>query len=175
MKQSPTLGGVRLGGYYMKFSFEAFNNTSKCEIDIFGKVVIATQLANDDMPGTSITNGAEIISKAVCDEHNIKYSELIWIEHYREDCIDEGFYKIVKFDIENGVFSNPNWKEISLETLADIIKNKYGYEYTDTFIVESRKKLEINYKTRKAMIQAICQHTHTNKNEDCWACGKFIE
>jgi len=40
---------LRLGGHYMIFLFEGFDNTSECEIDILGKVVIATQLASDDI------------------------------------------------------------------------------------------------------------------------------
>lgn len=157
-----------------------FKGRSVCEIDILGRVVIATQLDYRDiegMPSTPIANSAEILAKEICDKHNIEYNELIWIEHYREDNINdnEGSYKTVKFDIENGVFSNPNWIEISLETLANIIKIKSGYEYLDDFIIKSRKNLELNYKTRKAMIQGICKHTHTNKNEGCWACGKLIK
>lgn len=160
----------------MIFLFEGFHNKiSKCQIDILGRVVIATQLDIDDMPGTSITNAAETVAKGVCDKYNIKYNELIWIEHYKQDYTGRDSYKLVNFDIQDGIFSNPNWEDISLETVADIIKNKSGYEYLDTFIVENKKKLEINYKSRIAMLQAICQHTHTNKKEKCWACGAIVE
>ena len=162
----------------MLFLFEGFDNISKCEIDLLGKVVIATQLPISDMPGTSITNAAETVAKAVCDKYAIKYTELIWIEHYKEDDIDIDDYKLVKFDIKNEILSNPNWKKISLKTLADIIKTKSGYEYLDKFIIESRKRLELNFKSRAVMLQAICQHTHRkhpDEKEECWACGKIVE
>ena len=43
-------------------------------------VVIATEVR--DNPGTSITNVAEGLALAVCQEYGIDPEQLVWIEHY---------------------------------------------------------------------------------------------
>ena len=70
-----------------EFHYEGYRKCeSHCLIDIYRfdtsdrVVVVATEA--DDNPGTSVTNLAEHIATYVCRKHDIKFEELIWIEHY---------------------------------------------------------------------------------------------
>lgn len=165
----------------MIFEFKGFHDCdSKCEIDIFGKVVIATQLDNEDIPGTSITNAAEMIAEDVCNKYKIPYDELIWIEHYKKEEYYEETYKIVQFKIENGGFIDPKWRKISLKELADIIIDQCGHENINNYVNKNIKKLKRDYTSKLDLLQAMCQHKHSTLSKDgkkkyCYFCGVELQ
>lgn len=164
----------------MIFEFKGNNNcNNKCEIDLLGKVVIATQLDSDDIQCKSITNAAEMFAKAICDKYKIPYNELIWIEHNRKKYLKSETYEIVQFEIINGSFANPRWKGVSLKELSHIITNQSGYENIDNYVDKNIKKLKRDYKSRLALLQAICQHQYYITSEDgtkrCDLCEVELE
>lgn len=155
--------------------FDGFHSISKCNVDVFGNVVLATQLDLNGDPGTSITNAAETVAKTACDKFNIPYEELTWIEHYKGD-----YYKVVTFDLHEDGFKNPSWRAVTLEEVAELIKpNLPGFDL-DNFIVNDKKKLDEEYQDRMKLLVSLCPHTHSvvskadNMNH-CFACDKILE
>lgn len=165
----------------MVFIFEGFSNIlSKCEVDILGNVAVVTQMDMSERPGTSVTNAAETIAEDICNKFKIPYKKLIFIEHYKDESFGQETYSLVNFDIDCNKFLNPKWKRISLETVAEIINTKSGYEDIEKFVVDNKKSLELTYKTRNAFLQAICPHSHYIKSFDdnkdhCYACDILKE
>ena len=112
----------------MEYKFKGFHGCdSKCDIEIIrrgdGKiVVIATEL--DDNPGTSITNIVETLATEICQAHDIKHFDLIWIEHYPE----RGRYSrlpeswdLVTFNMLTGQgLSDPRWNRLDVSELQRI-------------------------------------------------------
>ncbi len=87
-------------------------------------VIIATDLF-DDNPGTSITEWNTKLAKELCDKNEIRYDQLIYIEHTPDKKTklsfnQESFFK-VKFDILDDQFDNPQWEEISKEEVNKLI------------------------------------------------------
>lgn len=160
--------------------YDGFNKKSKCRVDVFGNVVIATQLTSYDNTGTSITNAIEVVAKAACDQFNIKYEDLILIEHNE----DQG-YQLVKLELDNvkgtydQVFKNVKWKNISINDIANLLKKEVGINKVENFISEDKKRLEQYYQDRIELLEGLCPHSHTieyNDNEEqCFLCEKIIK
>lgn len=93
---------------------------SVCGLKIVKKadqaIIIATDLF-DENPGTSITEWNTKLAKELCDNHDINYQDLIYIEHTPNKDTKlsfnrETFYK-VNFDISDNGFDNPQWEELT--------------------------------------------------------------
>ena len=87
-------------------------------------IVIATDLFEEN-PGTSITEWNTKLAKQICDENEIKYNQLIYIEHTPDKKTKlsfnhESFFK-VSFEIIAEKFDNPQWQEISKEEVNKLI------------------------------------------------------
>lgn len=159
--------------------YDGFHNKSKCRVDVFGNVVIATQLDTYDNTGTSITNAVEVVAKTVCDEFKIKYEDLIFIEHYQGEK-----YKLVTLELDNvkgyhdEVFKNPHWNNISLDEIAKLLKEKVGINEVENFISEDKKRLEKYYQDRIELLEGLCPHSHTieynNNEKKCLLCEKIV-
>ena len=66
-----------------------WNCASACALEMLPQpdgrvVVIASELR--DNPGTSVTNGAELLATQVCQRFCIAPERLVWIEHYGYAC-----------------------------------------------------------------------------------------
>lgn len=94
---------------------------SKCDIEIHGNVVIATEI--NENRGTSITNAAEVLANKVCEEYSIDKANLMWIEHYKRDESYNDDYSLVNFVIYNNELISPAWKYLTKEQVEDIIKS----------------------------------------------------
>ncbi|NFL43162.1 hypothetical protein FDB61_15855 [Clostridium botulinum] len=154
--------------------FPGFHRISQCNVDVFGRVVIATQDL-EELPGTSITNAAEEVAKAACREFKIPCEELIFIEHYKEE-----HYKIVDFTVKNGEFFNPDWRTITLEEASKIINANCDINKIDKFIYEEKKLIEKTYNDRLKFFHSICSHRHTfnksiDKKNHCCACDLIVD
>lgn len=104
----------------MIFEYEGYwGCKSKCDIEIHGNIVIATEL--DDNPGTSITNFAVQLATLVCNKFNISYKNLIWIEHYPERKRTEESFDFTTFNISEKGFSSPRWKRVTKENILSVI------------------------------------------------------
>lgn len=87
-------------------------------------IVIVTDLF-DDNPGTSVTEWNTKLAKEICDNNNIQYNELIYIEHTPDKKTKlsfnlESFFQ-VSFDISDDKFDNPKWKELSKDEVNKLI------------------------------------------------------
>ena len=87
-------------------------------------IVIATDLF-DENPGTSITEWNTKLVKEICDNNNINYNEVIYIEHTpnkktKLSFNQESFYK-VKFNIVDDKFDNPKWEEMTKDQVDKLI------------------------------------------------------
>lgn len=87
-------------------------------------IVIATDLF-DENPGTSITEWNTKLAKEICDNRNIQYNDLIFIEHTPKKDTKlsfnlESFFK-VSFDIVDDKFENPKWDELTREDVDKLI------------------------------------------------------
>ncbi|NLH95904.1 MAG: hypothetical protein GX477_00970 [Clostridiaceae bacterium] len=97
----------------MIFHYTDFNgNLAICDIEIYGNVVIATELDNNT--GASITNVAELVAMQVCRAFNINPRHLVWIEHYPPSSISPEHFDRVEFDFDERrvCFTNPRWTRI---------------------------------------------------------------
>jgi hypothetical protein len=87
-------------------------------------IIIATDLF-DENPGTSITEWNSKLAKELCDKNDIKYQDLIFIEHTPNKDTKlsfnrETFYK-VNFDISDNGFVNPQWEELTKEDVDKLL------------------------------------------------------
>ncbi len=101
---------------------------SICGLKIVNKadktIIIATDLF-DENPGTSITEWNTRLAKELCDKNDIRYQNLIYIEHTPNKDTKlsfnrETFYK-VHFDIHDYSFENPQWEEITKEQVDQLL------------------------------------------------------
>lgn len=101
---------------------------SICGLKIIKKqnetVIIATDLFEDN-PGTSITECNTKLVKEICDNNNIPYNEVIYIEHTpnkktKLSFNQESFYQ-VEFDIIDDKFDNPKWKQLTKDQVDKLI------------------------------------------------------
>lgn len=71
-----------MGKPFFRYEYKGFHGCeSVCNLEIHQNLVIITE--REDNEGTSITNMAEQLATAICDEFDINPHNLIWIEHYR--------------------------------------------------------------------------------------------
>jgi len=87
-------------------------------------LVIATDLFEEN-PGTSITEWNTKLAKNICDENNIDYEQLIYIEHTPDKKTklsfnQESFFK-VSFDMSGDKFENPQWEELEKEEVDKLL------------------------------------------------------
>lgn len=87
-------------------------------------IIIATDLF-DENPGTSITEWNTKLVKEICDNNNINYNEVIYIEHTpnkktKLSFNQESFYQ-VKFNIIDDKFDNPKWEEMTKDQVDKLI------------------------------------------------------
>ena len=91
-------------------------------------VVILTELA--DNQGTSITNWAEWLAAEICRHFHFNPAQVIWIHHYQDHgSSGRGFPKLpleehfdlMRFDLNDFVFSNPRWGYISKQDVEKMI------------------------------------------------------
>ena len=87
-------------------------------------VVIATDLF-DENPGTSITEWNTKLVKEICDDNNIDYKQVVFIEHTpnkdtKLSFNHESFFK-VNFDVEGDKFENPQWQELTKEEVDKLL------------------------------------------------------
>ncbi len=87
-------------------------------------IVIATDLFEEN-PGTSITEWNTKLAKQICDENEIKYDRLIYIEHTPDKKTKlsfnhESFFE-VNFEKTVDKFENPQWKELTKEEVDNLI------------------------------------------------------
>ena len=87
-------------------------------------IIIATDLF-DENPGTSITEWNTKLVKEICDNNNINYNEVIYIEHTpnkktKLSFNQESFYQ-VKFNIVDDKFDNPKWEEMTKDQVDKLI------------------------------------------------------
>ena len=165
----------------MLLLFDGFWRTSKCYVDMFGDIALVTQVDFDDDPGTSITNAAEEVAKSICDQFKIDYEKLIFIEHYKDSDWTKNYYKLVSFEIKNNQFTNPNWRNVSIEEISELIRKNLSVNEIDTFVVKEKDKLDRNYKDRLKFLEGICPHSHSilsdkeNEETHCFACDKLLD
>lgn len=110
-----------------KYKFDAiydfkgsFGMPSKCGLKIKKwedkTIVITTELYQEN-PGTSITSVTGSLATQICEEFQIDFNQLIYLEcapgmNSKLNFYDEVYYK-VDFDVINNELSNPKWTKIS--------------------------------------------------------------
>lgn len=87
-------------------------------------IVIVTDLFQEN-PGTPITEWSTKLAKEICEENDIEYSKLVYIEHTPDKDTKltfnhQSFFK-VNFDISEGIFENPKWKELNVEEVNKLL------------------------------------------------------
>ncbi|HRW62654.1 MAG TPA: hypothetical protein P5132_04165 [Bacteroidales bacterium] len=87
-------------------------------------IVIATDLF-DNNPGTSITEWNTKLAKEICDQNNIPYDKLVFIEHTPDvktklSFNRESFYK-VNFNVSNNMFENPQWEQLTKDQVNKLL------------------------------------------------------
>ena len=101
---------------------------SLCGLKIVKKpnrsIIIATDLFEEN-PGTSITEWNTKLVKEICDNNNINYKEVIYIEHTpnkktKLSFNQESFYQ-VKFNIIDDKFDDPKWSEMTKDQVDKLI------------------------------------------------------
>lgn len=107
------------------FNFKGlWNVDSKCGLRIFDfqdkHVVVVSELYREN-PGTSITQAACTLVEQICEAFALNPEKLIYIEHNPDmhsklSFYDEEFYE-VKFDLSDGCFSNPRYKQLTNERI----------------------------------------------------------
>lgn len=112
-----------MGKPFFKYEYTGFGGCDcVCDLEVYGNLVIATERADNE--GTSITNMAEQLATAVCQQFEIDPSKLIWIERYTANSYVDGYAddercSLVQFNLNvDGLFqskhdrveiSNPRW------------------------------------------------------------------
>ena len=122
-----------MGKPFFVFEYKGFGGCDcVCDLEVYGNLVIATE--RDDNMGTSITNMAERLATAICQQFKIDPNKLIWIERYKE-CKDNPFddqfpetLSLVQFNLSGGThfqrefeFSKPRWVSITKPVLDALI------------------------------------------------------
>ena len=119
-----------------KYINEIYNYEGKwgipsfCGIKIIKKtsrtIVIATEMYETN-PGTSVTNFTGELANDMCIKEGIDPAEIIFIVHNPDKKSKLEFYKetfdIVKFDKDEEVLKNPQWKRVSMEKVDEMIKD----------------------------------------------------
>lgn len=164
----------------MLYSFK--NNITvkegKCEIDVFGNVVIVTQLSQRDEPGPDINKITCTLAKGICEKYKIKYEKLILIEKWFEHHLNQGdYYMLTKLKIDDDEITRDGFaSEISFDEVIKIIYNQpdFEMEVRDSMIDDMRR-----LKSRINMLQKICNHSNTKLKEDnkvhCIYCDVIID
>ena len=122
-------------GYHKIPSF-CYIELHKLENDV--TVVVATEPNyNEEGSGTSVTNRAEHIATAVCEQYQIPMAKLIWIEHYNQRTLigKEESWDLVSFTREKTpvrgywdrpsgqmVFTSPKWQHLDPKQKDRIIQ-----------------------------------------------------
>ena len=101
---------------------------SHCGIKIIKKtsrtIVIATEMYETN-PGTSVTDFTAQFAQDICKNENIDSDNMILIVHTPDKKSKLEFYKetfdIVKFDKDEELLKNPQWKRVSKEEVDKMI------------------------------------------------------
>ena len=87
-------------------------------------IVVATNLYEIN-PGTSISRWTAQLASSICEEFNIDFSKLHFIERNPDRKSNLDFYKetfdLVEFTVNGNQFSNPSWKRLSKDEVDDLI------------------------------------------------------
>lgn len=111
------------------YNVRANSITAHCGLRLFtaptgDSVVIATELP--DNPGMRLTNAAEEVAGAVCQDFGLDPERLVWIEHYPERLAGDNYghqsepatFDAVTFTWDGQQFSNPQWRPLAPAELA---------------------------------------------------------
>lgn len=125
-----------MGKPFYRYEYKGFGGCyCVCDLEVYGNLVIATEAGDNE--GTSITNMAEQLAEAICQQFEINPSKLIWVERYTADSYDDGDAddercSLVFFNLSgDGVFqskhrrvkfSNPRWVPIDKKVVSALIE-----------------------------------------------------
>ena len=121
-----------MGKPFFRYEYKGFGGCDcVCNLEIHQNLVIITE--REDNEGTSITNMAEQLATAICQQFGIAPARLIWIEHY-PPTMDGRFqmhaesWNLVFFNLRGGghfdtdpmgfSFSNPRWVHIDQKIVS---------------------------------------------------------
>ena len=108
-----------------------WNVPSKCGLQIICKgnkqIIIVTELYQDN-PGSSITSISASLAMQIAQQYKINIDEIIYIEcnpntNSKLSFYDEEFFQ-VNFDLENGEFVNPHYKQLTSEEMKRYISQQ---------------------------------------------------
>ncbi len=79
-----------------------------------GRIVVAC-IAIEGNPGISITNGVEDLCFQVCERFSISPARLIWLEHYEDEAMLDGVWRLVTFEgcPPESTFEGPHWNTVT--------------------------------------------------------------
>ena len=114
-----------------EFNYEGYGRQKcRCGIRIHElggiNAVVMTEL--DDNPGTSVTNGAELLASQICDAYGLDPNYTIFIEHYVH--VDDETYDLVMFGRARGIKSSreqgwslvsPKWKRLTEQAVHALV------------------------------------------------------
>ncbi len=114
------------------FNFEGqWNLPSKCGLKVIEtkdkKIIIVTELYQEN-PGSSVTYAGGLLAKQICEKKGFNKHDIIYIEcnpntNSKLSFYDEEFFQ-VNFDLENGEFVNPHYKQLTSEEMKRYISQQ---------------------------------------------------
>ena len=126
----------KLGKPFYRYEYTGYHGCDcVCDLEVYGNLVIATE--RGDNTGTSITNMAERLAIAICQQFDIAPGKLIWIERYTAESYEDrdtederlslvqfnlnvdGFWVGKRADVK---FTNPRWIPIEPLVLQALIE-----------------------------------------------------
>ena len=122
-----------MGKPFFRYEYKGFGGCDcHCNLEVYGNLAICSERTDNE--GTSVTNMAEQLAKAICVEFDITPSKLLWIEHYPATM--DGKYEmhaeshsLVFFNLTGGnafekdfQFSNPRWVSIEKAVVDALIE-----------------------------------------------------
>lgn len=122
-----------LGEYFDNlFEFDGlWGIPSKCGLKLIQRenctIVLVTELYKEN-PGSTITAATVLLINQIKDRFNLDPHKIIYIEcspnmNSKLSFYDEEFY-LVKFDIDSGVFTNPQWAILTKEQASKLLATK---------------------------------------------------
>ena len=106
----------------MIYEYQGPYTKSRCQLEINGHVVVATEIAEN--PGMSITNSIGELAASVCRDFDIPPEKLVLIEHYGNESYHGGrdnkeTYDMVEFSDGLG---KPKWRPLRSDELRMYLK-----------------------------------------------------
>lgn len=108
--------------------FKGLNGfSSRCLVQVYrsaknNDIVVVTDLG----VGTSVTNGFEILFRAVKNKLTLNAKRIIWIEHYKSSEMGGETYDLVQYDLANDLDTlnakNPRWCPMSVKEVTVLLE-----------------------------------------------------